>query len=228
MDHLQAVDSLATERYLLGEMTEPERDAFEEHYFDCGACAEDVRIGSLMSDAARAGLLNESRVATFAPRPRASQRWRHSVALPWAVAATLVVGIAYQSIGMGPASRRQSGPQALTPVTLRPASRGQETMVAMPSRGGAVTLAIDIPPSNPGIPDPGAAGPGTPLSYELRRADGAIVASGQLPAPPPGSPLLLWVPADRLSGSEHYVLTIRDRSTASLTGNDYRFIVQAP
>jgi hypothetical protein len=66
------------------------------------------------------------------------------------------------------------------------------------------------------------------LSYELRRANGAIVASGQLPAPPPASPLLLWVPADRLSGSEHYVLTIRNGSNPSLTGNDYRFIVQAP
>ena len=32
----------AAERYILGELPEAEKLAFEEHYFECGACAQDV------------------------------------------------------------------------------------------------------------------------------------------------------------------------------------------
>ncbi len=42
MTHLEALASLATERYLLGEMREAERQAFEQHYFDCALCAANV------------------------------------------------------------------------------------------------------------------------------------------------------------------------------------------
>ena len=43
MTHQQAVDKQAVERYLLDEMPEIERFAFEEHLFDCDICADDVR-----------------------------------------------------------------------------------------------------------------------------------------------------------------------------------------
>src|SRR3954469_1317461 len=48
MDHEVASTTHAVERYLLGEMPSPERDAFEEHYFACTECAEEVRSGSVM------------------------------------------------------------------------------------------------------------------------------------------------------------------------------------
>src|SRR5262245_28311254 len=31
------------ERYLLGQLDEPERDAFEEHYFECARCSDELR-----------------------------------------------------------------------------------------------------------------------------------------------------------------------------------------
>jgi hypothetical protein len=34
---------MATERYLLHEMNDAEREAFEQHYFDCILCAANVR-----------------------------------------------------------------------------------------------------------------------------------------------------------------------------------------
>jgi len=50
MNHLQAVNTSAAERYLLEEMSELERHAFEDHYFSCADCAEDVRVGALMRE----------------------------------------------------------------------------------------------------------------------------------------------------------------------------------
>src|SRR5258708_34311276 len=46
MNHAESVESMAVERYLLKEMQLAERDAFEEHFFDCSECAAGVRAGA--------------------------------------------------------------------------------------------------------------------------------------------------------------------------------------
>lgn len=53
MNHQEAENTKATERYLLREMTEQERQAFEEHYLDCPECLEGVTFGSDFLDAGR-------------------------------------------------------------------------------------------------------------------------------------------------------------------------------
>ena len=45
---------MATERYLLGEMTGAELDEFEEHMFVCGECAAAVTRGAVFTENARA------------------------------------------------------------------------------------------------------------------------------------------------------------------------------
>jgi len=59
MDHQEAVSLGATERYLLGTLGDEQREAFEEHYFSCLECAEDLRAG--MAVVAVARWLPESR-----------------------------------------------------------------------------------------------------------------------------------------------------------------------
>lgn len=54
MDHDHAVQTHAVERYLLKEMTPAERLEFEEHYFDCVVCAEDLRAAARFIDEAKA------------------------------------------------------------------------------------------------------------------------------------------------------------------------------
>src|SRR5215472_6011470 len=44
MTHEQAVRSQAVERYVLGELSEEQRAAFESHYFDCPACFEQIKL----------------------------------------------------------------------------------------------------------------------------------------------------------------------------------------
>lgn len=53
MTHDNAVSSQAAERYVLGELTPSEREAFEGHYFDCAACFEQVEAGAQFLGRAR-------------------------------------------------------------------------------------------------------------------------------------------------------------------------------
>ena len=53
MDHTEAVDSQAVEKYVLREMTEKEALAFEQHFFTCKECADDVTAESVFVDTAR-------------------------------------------------------------------------------------------------------------------------------------------------------------------------------
>ena len=53
MNHEQAIDIHAAEGYLLGDLSPAERDAFEEHYFDCDACFADVRDGATVASGVR-------------------------------------------------------------------------------------------------------------------------------------------------------------------------------
>jgi len=45
MNHEEAISRLAAERYLLGEMKEEDRAAFEEHFLACAECFEAVNLG---------------------------------------------------------------------------------------------------------------------------------------------------------------------------------------
>src|SRR6185436_9398925 len=95
MTHQQALDGLASERYLLDEMTEVERFDFEAHYFDCMDCAEDVRLGErIRQEARRAGATMQTGAdGVHQAKVLTSARWwrRPMVAAPWAVAATLAL-----------------------------------------------------------------------------------------------------------------------------------------
>ncbi len=42
MDHSEATRTMASEKYLLDELSDEARDSFEEHFFDCRVCAADV------------------------------------------------------------------------------------------------------------------------------------------------------------------------------------------
>ena len=218
MSHENAVETLAIERYLLGEMAEEERDAFEEHFFSCPECADDARAARAMRDGVAAGIVG--RVAPRAPgtvvQMPAPRRRLASVVIPWAVAASLALVAGYQTLVVRPALERTAGPMVLSPVTLRPASRGEETVV-FSSAGALITLAVDL----------GGGVTNGAVDYEIRQADGKAVAADHVPAPTDGSPLLLLVPAALLPPGQHYVLVVKNSGNAGLTPADYRFTVGA-
>lgn len=59
MEHKEAIRIHAVDRYLLGELTAVEREEFEEHFFSCGECSEDLHMGAILVDNSRAVLGEE-------------------------------------------------------------------------------------------------------------------------------------------------------------------------
>jgi hypothetical protein len=215
MNHLQAVKTSAPERYLLEEMSELERHAFEDHYFSCADCAEDVRLGALMHDGAKAGFMDAREAVVSlagAKAARARTVWRPSVIIPWAAAAMLALVAGYQSLRLAPGLEGRIQPQALAPITLRPASRGAEPVVPLPAGTAAIALAVDVGASR-----------GAELAYDLRTGEKSV-ASGRVAAPQPGAPLLLLIPAWTLTPAGHYILSIRHVTDGNLL-DEYRFAV---
>jgi hypothetical protein len=211
MTHADAVRTLAAERYLLDEMPEIERFAFEDHYFDCAECAEDLRAGSTIRKGVKAGLLPPvNRQAASSPAI-AARRWNPSVVLPWAAAAMLALVVGYQSLAPGRDGRLQIS--TLTPVTIRPDSRGAVPTISIGDRE-AVTLALEVDTRDR-----------ADLTYVLQSSAGARVAEGRIAAPPAGSPLLLLVPVWTLTPNTQYSLAVLGADGQPI--GEYRFGVAA-
>jgi hypothetical protein len=216
--HQEAVDTLATERYLLDDMSGADRQAFEDHFFSCDVCADDLRVAAAMAQGAQAGFAGTAttgRVLPMVVKPPVSHpAWYRSAALPWAAAAALACVTTYQSFRV-PSPGRDASPVAIVPVTLRPASRGADAVVPLPSGGGPVSVAIEIN-------EPAESGQ---VAYELNSSDGQRIASGRAAAPLPGAPLLLLIPSWTLIGPMHYILSVHDAGPSGRLLGEYRFAV---
>src|SRR5580704_13175811 len=114
MEHEKIVQNLAVECYLLGEMAPKEREAFEEHYFECSVCAEDVRAASQFLEDAKDILATGREFAVYKPEPQPEPvraRWNW---LGWlqpqfagAAIAVLLVVAGVQNLGTIPGLRKQ-------------------------------------------------------------------------------------------------------------------------
>ena len=137
MEHKEAIRIHAVDRYLLGELTAVERKEFEEHFFSCGECSEDLHIGTILVDNSRAVLSEEFPdpvPASPGVPPRPGWRfWWSPVPLAAAIALLAVVG--YQNLKVIPEYRRQlaedTGAAAPPRFTIRPAVRGAVQVVAI-------------------------------------------------------------------------------------------------
>jgi hypothetical protein len=111
------------ERYVLGQLEEPEQAAFEDHYFDCAACLERVRA---LQDARE-----ELSAGAIAARPL---RWRRIAA---ALAATAAVGL---TVRVGHEMWTAAPPPGTPPAT------GTDIVLPAPP---PVRITIDLPPYTP-------------------------------------------------------------------------------
>src|SRR4051794_2245860 len=179
-------------------MSDADRAGFEEHYFSCDLCAQDVKAADALREGVRDVAAERGRIVPFDTSPR-RLAWYRSHIVPWALAASLASVVIYQSVRPGADPRTESAARVLHPVTLRPDSRGQEPVISSSAAEG-ITLAVEIN----GVRE------GTEMAYDLRNAAGRSVASGHVAAPSAGVPLLLWVSAGAVAEPARYVLSLRD------------------
>ena len=95
MDHLEAKRLHAAEKYVLSELSADQRDAYEEHYFDCAECAEDVKATLAFVTAGREVFREEPAPVApkeLAPRSRWTSWLRPMIAIPAMAVLLLVIG----------------------------------------------------------------------------------------------------------------------------------------
>jgi hypothetical protein len=146
--HQEALETLASERYLLNEMSDTDRDAFEEHFFDCQDCADDLRTGAAMLQGARAGFAGTATTGrTFSG---AAMRPSRTVTSPVWYRSRRCRGhgghargqAGYRTLSCRPCAEGARQDRALAPVAVP--SRGAELMVTPPQGGGPVSLTIEL------------------------------------------------------------------------------------
>jgi hypothetical protein len=152
MDHIEAVQQKATERYLLDELDPEMKDQFEEHLFDCQDCALDVRAAAMFVEQSKVALAETPAPAAAVPVPApAKDGWlawfRPALAIP--LVALLLVVVAYQNFVtyphlMAAATQPQVGPWASVNVS----TRGGSSTVIRPQQGEGFSLLLNLPPES--------------------------------------------------------------------------------
>jgi hypothetical protein len=217
LDHERAIQDLAVEGYLLGEMTPGEREAFEEHFFECPACAEDVREAMQLMDGAREVLKADPVVDQPAPKWFA---WLTPRAAAAAMAVLSVVCVV-ETLTI-PALRRRleeaSAPRVASYVFLKPQTRGAAKVLKV-AAGEPLVLMFDPPDSPP-----------SRLQYVVKSADGSVQFELSSDAPAMGEPIILSIPKLDLQPG-NYMLIVRASAPAGQDGQElgrYPFDLQRP
>jgi hypothetical protein len=150
VNHFEATQSMSVEKYLLGEMPPPGRDAFEEHFFGCPECAADLRATAAFLSAAKQELKSAS-ISKPAPEPAKRSRFvLQWPVLAWAALAASLLVTAYQNIVVYPHLTNEIAqlkvPEILPSLSLVSGnSRGGEASSIAVSKAKPFLLLVDIP-----------------------------------------------------------------------------------
>jgi len=183
---MEAENTHAVERYLLGEMNEAETESFELHYFECAACAVEVETGTIFKENVQAAF-------AYAPEPPPAVPWwrQWSFAAPAFAALVLAVVTIFQTGWVIPALRQevarlqapQPVPAMAVPVfAVRSMARGEKNVIAVPPGARSFVVNLDLPDDQ--FPR---------YQCELRAPSGSPRWAFNTLAPPPGSPLCIVI-----------------------------------
>ncbi len=179
MDHNEAVRLQAAEKYLLGQLPKEQHAAYEEHYFDCSACAEDLKATvAFMENAHRVAreegpqTINDKRLVVETPSAAGWFRWLRPVfAIP--IFAVLLLVIGYQN-GITIPNLKQASSRTATAEIVKSFS-----LMSVGSRGeGSSFLPIKVGPQEDFILDvdmPGNSSSG--YACQIKDASGKIRGS---------------------------------------------------
>jgi len=205
MDHAEAVRSNTAERYLLGELTPAARVEYEEHFFGCVECAQDLQACAAFVDAARDSLAYAREHTSPIQVNNKPSLWalifRPAVAIP--AMAFLLFVVAYQNLRTIPQMRSELARSSSVQVPM------MFSLIGANSRGGPApefTVApnrefgffVDIPASTQ-FPS---------YSLAIQSDSGATGLSTEVPAQEAKDTVHFIVPPSRLPSGK-YSLVVR-------------------
>lgn len=212
MDHAEAVQTKATERYLLNELDPDLRDQFEEHMFDCQECALDLRAAAMFVDQSKMALREQPVV--LAPKSQTlveKKSWfawfRPAFVVP--VLAILLVVIAYQNFVTYPHLMQAANEPRVGPwASVNVATRGAASTVIKAQAGQGFGLLVSIPPDN------------SYSSYNLSlyTPQGKLQWSLKIPAASPDETRSVFVPGTGLENGT-YKLAVSGINATSQTSD---------
>jgi Putative zinc-finger len=173
MDHETAVQLKATERYFLGDLTGADREGFEDHFFMCPECAEDVRAMTIFAANAKAALRDGT-----APPVVPAGAFLSSRAL-WLSAAlniALLAGLGYTALKFAPQVKQEladaRAPQFVQDVPVLGVSRGDPAVREIAPTTRRIVFSFYLPAQFQSI------------AYQLKDESGSSGPRVTLPAPP--------------------------------------------
>jgi len=111
MNHHEAIQLQAAVKYVLGELSQNQREEYEEHYFECAECAIDLKALATFTDSTREVWRQEKTtnplVSDSVPALGGWLRWFQPITAIPAFAALLLI-IAYQNTVTIPQARNTS------------------------------------------------------------------------------------------------------------------------
>jgi hypothetical protein len=216
MEHDEAMRRSAVEKYLLGELPPPERDEFEEHFFDCQECAADLKTTAKFLDQAKMELQRGIIARAEKPVPKKPVPKKSRFSFLWTPAfaspafAMLLLIIAYQNVALFPrlAGEGQPGnPEILTSVSLIGGnSRGGSIPSVTIGKAQPILLSVDIP----------VAEQFSSYSCVLVAPSGAIVARVPVSADQAKDTVSIRIPSENW-GSGDYKLIVQGNSNPART-----------
>jgi hypothetical protein len=244
-DHQQAVSSQAVERYLLGELTSPLREAFEDHFFGCSHCAEALRTGSLLRENVRALSQAEPRIAPAAPAIAVSAvrsegcankggldkspgtvavdhsaRWRSwfqvPVLVPWAAALLLLVVVLKQQSDLTASLPVQSAAY----INLRSETRGGGTMRSAEGSPSVIVTGSAMISITVDVPSDGS------YSWTLRKAVTQAEGTAHHGSGEARNGVLAVILDSRRMEAGDYVIAVRGAGSTTLPDRLYQFTLR--
>ena len=152
MDHELALKTRSAEKYLIGDLRPRAREAFEQHFFECEECAEEVRMGFQFRENLKA-VFREEPATVYQPAPPSRVRgwfaWMNLAAWgPKAAMAAVAALCVYQNAVQIPALKTRMGflerPAVLSPTSLSALSRSAAPTVKVSSAAPFFQLSLAI------------------------------------------------------------------------------------
>lgn len=156
MDHNEAVELQAAVKYVLGELSSPQRDEYEEHYFDCAECATDLKALATFADTTREVLRQEKEkrfAAAFVLEHAGWRRWFQPIIAAPAFAALLLIIVFQYTVTIPRAGQPASSTTANILFSSHPIrgvnTAGEENRTLSLRPDEAFLLNFDFVPTRP-------------------------------------------------------------------------------